>query len=72
MRQRCVLGPCEVPGEDDERDGGPCGHEAAAAEVPNQEVHRSAGQDVTGERDEVVRRDRAEQLGREIGRVVRK
>ena len=71
VRERGVLGAREVPGEDDEDDAGPQGNESAEAEVTHQEVHRGSREDVTGERNQVVGRDRAEQLGREIGRVVR-
>ena len=69
--QRRVLGTRKVPGEDHEGECGPRRDDSAATEIPREEIHRGARQDVAGERDQVVGSDGAEELRREIRRVVR-
>ena len=62
--------PSEVPREDDVDHRGPGRHEATAAEVSGEHVHRGPREHVSGQEHEVERGDLADDLRRQIGRVV--
>ena len=59
-----------MPREDDVDERRPRADEPSAAEVADEHVHRRAGEHVARKEDEVVRGDGADDLRREVGRVV--